>query len=629
MVPAIGNFTLWLSVFFALLQFVISRKKITPFTFKYNFIAVNGLLFGVLISFFALMYSYITSDFSVSNVFQNSHTTKPLIYKVTAVWGNHEGSMLLWILVLTLFNYFIFKLYNDKNSTFILKTLEIQAIITIGFILFTILTSNPFEKLSSIPSEGLGFNPILQDPALAIHPPLLYIGYVGFSATFSMSVAVLSLEKNEKIKWYIYMKPFVVSAWTFLTIGIALGSIWAYYELGWGGWWFWDPVENASFMPWLLGTALLHSLIIVEKRKSLMNWVLLLSILSFLFSVIGTFLVRSGILTSVHTFALDPARGIYILIFIALLGGYSLILFGSNSKKFFSNTYFSFFSKEGSILVNNILMVIVCATVFLGTIYPLLIEAFTNNKISVGEPYYNSTVIPIIMPAILVMGIGPILDWKYENKIMTLKKIFPCILLTTIFTLVIFFIYRTNSLLGVLGIILGIWIIINNSFILKNKLKNYSTGMIISHIGVGILILGITASSIWQEEKIIKMNVNANTKIKNYIIILENMSEIKGKNYVALRGNFLVRDKNKNIITKLEPENRYYPVTNNLTTEASIHTTLLRDLYIVLGDGNLKDGWVVRIYHNPLVMWIWIGAFIIFFGGLTTTYVNFKKLKIT
>tara|TARA_Y100000590_G_scaffold390968_1_gene467193 strand:- start:4000 stop:5889 length:1890 start_codon:yes stop_codon:yes gene_type:complete len=627
MVPTIGNFALWLSTFFALLQFVISNKKITPFTFKYNFIAVNGLLISASISFFALMYSYLISDFSVSNVFQNSHTTKPLIYKIAAVWGNHEGSMLLWILVLTFFNYFIFKLYNDKNSTLILKTLETQAIITVGFLLFTILTSNPFERILPKANEGLGFNPILQDPALAIHPPLLYIGYVGFSAAFSMGVAVLSLEKNEKIKWYIYMKPFVVAAWTFLTIGIALGSIWAYYELGWGGWWFWDPVENASFMPWLLGTALLHSLIIVEKRKSLLTWVLLLAILCFLLSVIGTFLVRSGILTSVHTFALDPARGIYILIFTALLGSYSLILYGINSKKYSSNAYFSFFSKEGSILVNNILMVVVCATVFLGTIYPLIIEAFTNNKISVGEPYYNSTVIPIIVPAILVMGIGPILDWKNENKFTTLKKITPSILLTTIFALLVFSLFKTSSVLGVIGIILGIWIIFNNSLIFKNKTKYYSKGMIISHIGVGILILGITASSTWQEEKITKMKVNDEIKIKNYIIFLKNMSEIKGKNYVALQGNFTVYDKNKNIITELKPENRFYPVTNNFTTEASIHSTVVRDLYIVLGEGNLKDGWVVRIYYNPLVMWIWVGAFIIFLGGLLTTYLNLKKLK--
>ena len=574
------------------------------------------------------MYVHIVSDFSVLNVFQNSHTTKPLLYKISGVWGNHEGSMLLWILVLTIFNYFIFKLYNKKNSTFISKTLETQAFITTGFILFTILTSNPFERMIPTQENGLGFNPILQDPALAIHPPLLYIGYVGFSAAFSISIATLSLKNGEKIPWHIYMKPFVLAAWTFLSIGIALGAVWAYYELGWGGWWFWDPVENASFMPWLLGTALLHSLIIVEKRKSLQAWVLLLSILAFLLSVVGTFLVRSGILTSVHTFALDPSRGIYILIFTALLGGYSLILFGTKSKKYFDNNYFTFFSKEGSILINNILMVVICSTVFLGTIYPLLIEALTNNKISVGEPYYNSTVIPIMMPAILVMGIGPILGWGKEDMSKTLKKIFPSILLTTIMTIFIFLIYQSYSVIGIAGIILALWIISNNLLILIKKNKNYSTGMIIAHLGIGLLILGITGSSTWQEEKITKMKIGSETKIEKYNIVFEKINEIKGSNYVALQGNFLVYDNKKNIVTKLKPENRFYLIKNNFTTEASIHTNLLRDLYIVLGEGNLNEGWVVRIYYNPLVIWIWIGSLVIFIGGIVSMNINLRKLEI-
>jgi cytochrome c-type biogenesis protein CcmF len=574
------------------------------------------------------MYSYIVSDFSLLNVFQNSHTTKPLLYKISGVWGNHEGSMLLWILVLTIFNYFIFKLYNKTNSKFISKTLKTQALIITGFILFTIFTSNPFVKMIPVQTNGLGFNPILQDPALVIHPPLLYIGYVGFSAAFSMSIATLSLENSKKIPWHIYMKPFVLAAWTFLSIGIALGAVWAYYELGWGGWWFWDPVENASFMPWLLGTALLHSLIIVEKRKSLQAWVLLLSILAFLLSVVGTFLVRSGILTSVHTFALDPSRGIYILIFTALLGGYSLILFGTKSKKYFDNNYFTFFSKESSILINNILMVVVCSTVFLGTIYPLLVEAFTNNKISVGEPYYNSTVIPIMIPALLVMGIGPILGWGKENKSKTLKKIFPSILLTTIMTIFIFLIYQSYSIIGIAGIILAFWIISNNLLILIKKNKNYSMGMIIAHLGIGLLILGITGSSIWQEEKIAKMKIGSEVKIEKYNIIFEKINEIKGSNYVALRGNFLVYNNEKNIVTKLKPENRFYPIKNSFTTEASIHTNLFRDLYIVLGEGNLNDGWTVRIYYNPLVIWIWIGSLVIFMGGIVSININLRKLKI-
>jgi len=624
MAPYLGNLSLWLSLFFAISQFFVSKKNKKS---KFITISVIGLLISSLISFFLLMYSHVVSDFSVLNVFQNSHTTKPLLYKVSGTWGNHEGSMLLWILVLTIFNYFIFKLYNEKNSIFISKTLETQAFITAGFILFTVLTSNPFEIISPTQADGLGFNPILQDPALAIHPPLLYIGYVGFSAVFSISIATLALENNEKIPWHSYMKPFVVAAWTFLTIGIAFGAVWAYYELGWGGWWFWDPVENASFMPWLLGTALLHSLITVEKKKSLQSWVLLLSILAFLLSVVGTFLVRSGILTSVHTFALDPSRGIYILAFTAILGGYSLILFGLKSKKYLNNSYFSFFSKEGSILINNILMVVVCSSVFLGTIYPLLVEAFTNNKISVGEPYYNSTVVPIMIPAILIMGIGPILSWGKGDKSKTFKKIFPSVLLTAIITLFIFLFYQSYSLIGVVGIVLAFWIISNNIIILFQKRENLSNGMIVAHLGIGLLILGITGSSVWQEEKIIQMKVNNETNIKEYNIIFKEINEIKGPNYFALQGNFFVYDKNKNIITKLQPENRFYPVTNNFTTEVSIHTNLLRDLYMVLGEGNLNDGWIVRIYYNPLVIWIWIGALTIFLGGLISMNSNLKKLQ--
>jgi len=622
MVPYFGNFVLWLSLFFAIFQFFISKNN----NLKLIKISVNGLLVASLISFFLLMYSHVVSDFSLLNVFQNSHTTKPMLYKISGVWGNHEGSMLLWILVLTIFNYFIFKFYNKNNSKFVSKILETQAFITIGFILFTVITSNPFERVIPVQENGLGFNPILQDPALAIHPPLLYIGYVGLSAAFSIGVATLRLNDNEKFPWHTYMRPFVITAWTFLTIGIALGSIWAYYELGWGGWWFWDPVENASFMPWLLATALLHSLIIVERKKSLQTWALLLSILAFLLSVIGTFLVRSGILTSVHTFALDPSRGIYILLFTAVLGIYALMLFWKKSQRYFDNNYFAFFSKEGSILVNNILMVVVCATVFLGTIYPLLIEALTSNKISVGEPFYNSTVIPIIVPAILVMGVGPLLSWSKEDKLKIFNKVFPSIFLTGIMTVLIFLFYQSYSAIGIIGIILAFWIISNNLVMIFKKNRNYSISMIISHLGVGLLILGITGSSVWQKEKIIKMQIKDQTKIETYTIVFEKIDEVKGVNYVALQGDFLIYDEEKNVITKLKPQNRFYPVTNNFTTEASIHTNLLRDLYIVLGEGNLKDGWVVKFYYNPLVVWIWIGALVIFFGGILSVKNSLNKL---
>ena len=623
MISSLGNVVLWLTLIFAISQLFYSRKNNR---LKLISFSVQGLLASSFLSLFLLMYLHIISDFSVLNVFNNSHTTKPLIYKISGVWGNHEGSMLLWIAVLALFNYFIFKLYNKKNHRFISKSLEVQAFITIGFVIFTIFTSNPFEKIFPIPDNGLGFNPILQDPALAIHPPLLYIGYVGLSAAFSMGIATLKLDINESLSWFNYMKPFVLISWTFLTIGIALGSLWAYYELGWGGWWFWDPVENASFMPWLLGTALLHSLIIVEKRKSLQAWVLLLSLLAFLLSVVGTFLVRSGILTSVHTFALDPSRGIYILLFTALLGGYALVLYSIKSKKYFNKNYFTFFSKEGAILANNIFMIIVCSTVFLGTIYPLLIEAITNNKISVGEPYYNSTVIPILIPAIIVMGVGPILSWGNESKLETFKKILPSIFITFIFTIIFFIFYHLSNIIGVLGIILSFWIISNNLVIFYKKKINYSLGMVVAHLGVGLLILGITGSSVWQIEKISNMNTNNKISINKYNVVFDSIEEVKGPNYLALRGNFLVYNKDEKLITALKPEHRFYPITGNFTSEASIHTNLLRDIYIVLGEGNFNEGWTVRIYYNPLVIWIWIGALTIFFGGLISMKNNIKKI---
>jgi len=641
MIATFGNITLWLALFFSTLQFIISNQKINYLKERINSISIKSVLICSLISFLSLIYSYIISDFTVENVFQNSHTSKPLIYKIYATWGNHEGSMLLWILILSVFNYLIFSMYNDKNSKLLIKALATQAFISVGFILFTLLTSNPFNKIIPYQNDGLGFNPILQDPALAIHPPLLYIGYVGFSAAFSISVATLHLGNKENIKWHTYMKPFVMSAWAFLTIGIAFGSLWAYYELGWGGWWFWDPVENASLMPWLLGTALVHSLITVEKKKSLTSWVLLLAILTFLLSVLGTFLVRSGILTSVHTFALDPERGIYILTFTAILGFYSLILYGIKSKQYFDVNYFSIISKEGAILVNNIIMIIVCSTVFLGTIYPLLIEIFSNNKISVGEPYYNSIVIPIFIPAILIMGIGPILSWGKDSINKTLRELLPNFILTIIFTIALFLIYKSYSLVGIIGIFLGFWIIINNLIILIKKnlstkiskklnwlnIRRLSNGMIVSHLGVGLLIIGITGSSIWQDEKITRLKINDSINFKEYKITFKNLNEIKGPNYVAIQGNFSVYNNKNKFITELNPQNRFYITTKNITTEASIHTNLLRDLYLVLGDENEDNGWIIRIYNNPLVVWIWIGAFIMFVGGLLSLKNNLKANK--
>ena len=639
MVPTIGYILLWLSLFLAVFQFIIPFKKNFIRSNEFHKITTSGILLCTASSFFILMYGHIISDFSLLNVFQNSHTTKPLFYKITGVWGNHEGSMLLWILVLAIVNYLINKLHNTSNGLFIINTLQVQSVIIIGFLIFILFTSNPFERIIPSQLNGLGFNPILQDPALAIHPPLLYLGYVGFSAAFSMSIAAMNLNNNNNIPWYKYMKTFVLMAWIFLTVGITFGSIWAYYELGWGGWWFWDPVENAAFMPWLLGTALLHSLISVEKKKSLQSWVLLLAILCFLLSVTGTFLVRSGILTSVHTFALDPSRGIYILAFIALMGGYSLILFALKSKYFLSEHLFTFFSKEGAIFANNLLMSIICASVFFGTIYPLFIEIIADKRISVGEPYFNATIIPLIIPAILIMGISLILPWGKSNSDKIFKKIALSILGTIIVTVLILLFFQLKNFLGLIGIALVSWIMSNTLvsiiYLVTPKLnkakdtniRNTSLSMIIAHFGVGIMILGITGSSVWQEEKITQMKVNDKIVIKNYNIVVKEIIKIEGANYYAIQGNFWIYNKKNQIITILKPENRFYPATNNSTTEASIHTNLLRDLYMVIGDGNINDGWVVRIYYNPLVIWIWIGVAIIFIGGLFALRKNLNTLE--
>ena len=451
----------------------------------------------------------------------------------------------------------------------------------------------------------------------------------------------MRLNNSDEVPWHNYMKPFVVAAWSFLTAGIAIGSIWAYYELGWGGWWFWDPVENAAIMPWLLATALLHSLITVERKKSLQTWVLLLAVLAFLLSVIGTFLVRSGILTSVHAFALDPDRGIYILLFVTLLGGYSLMLFAIKSKKFSNKNYFSFFSKEGSILVNNLFMIIVCASIFFGTTYPLFVEIFSNNRISIGEPYFNSTVIPIMIPAILVMGLGTILSWEKVDLKKTIQHIITSMLLAILIILIFFLLYRTSNILGLVGIALGSWIICsvfvkifinikkenNKKILFSVKFLRVFNSMTVAHLGVGLLILGITGSSVWQKENITRMKVNDETTINNYNIVFKEINKIKGPNYIALEGNFWVYNQQNKIVTVLRPEKRIYPITNHTTTEVSIHTNLLRDLYIVLGDEDILDGWIVRIYYNPLVIWIWIGVLFIFTGGLFSLKNNLKILR--
>lgn len=625
MIPYLGNIALWLALFFSLVQIYTSFRNIYNQPEKetnVHAICVVGIFACIALSFLTLMYAYIVSDFSLLNVFNNSHSAKPFLYKITGTWGNHEGSMILWLFALAVYNFFIYKKCYQAEKKFLYVALISQAIIITGFLLFVIFTSNPFERITPTPLNGLGLNPVLQDPALAIHPPLLYFGYLGFSATFSIALASLIAGSNKTTPWHDFLRPFAIVSWTLLTIGIAIGSIWSYYELGWGGWWAWDPVENSSFVPWLIGTALVHSVIVLQKQKSLESWTLFLSIVAFLFSCIGTFLVRSGILTSVHTFAQDPKRGIYILSFIALLAIVSLTIYCFKNKSFAKSQFPSALNKSSFILMNNIIMIVVAATIFLGTIYPLLLEALTENKISVGIAYYNSTAIPLLIPAVVLMGIAPILSWRGNEKTRILKSIFPTIIFTLILFILFTFKYGLNSNFATVGIFLGFWIICSALFPLIKKIKNKKEsnandfGMLIAHLGVGLFIIGAITSSFWQQEKITLMELGDKTEIDKYDITFREINEIVGKNYVAIRGIFEIIDKDKKANYVLKPENRYYPIANTTTTEASINTNIFRDLYIVLGQGNFSGEWIVRIYFNPLVMWIWIGTLFIFIGGL-------------
>ena len=622
MIPNLGNFSLWLAFCFAVLQFVVSYQKNNKSTLYFNRIAVNGLLLCAFLSFLSLMYSYLVSDFSVVNVFHNSHTTKPLLYKISAVWGNHEGSMLLWILVLAIFNYFIFKLYNKTNSIFISKTLETQAFVTIGFLLFTLLTSNPFERIIPVPTNGLGFNPILQDPALAIHPPLLYIGYVGFSAAFSFSISAMSIESIEKVPWYNYMKPFVLAAWTFLTIGIAFGSIWAYYELGWGGWWFWDPVENASFMPWLLGTALVHSLVTVEKKMMLQKWVLLLAILAFLLSVVGTFLVRSGILNSVHTFANDPKRGIFILIFLFVLIFLSVLIFffyqikeNDSQKKIF------WLSKETSILINNWFMMYFLSVILIGTTYPIFLEVLIEEKISVGPPFYYKLLVPFLIPFLIFMAIGPKIKW-IKDKFKKIR-IYQIIFLVISFLIAYLIINKTSSqyLFTTVLIAAAFYLFFNT---LRDFLrKDSKLSQNISHFGFSIFILSILFNGIFSNEISANMKIGDEIKFNKGLIKFKKIEIYKEQNYESIIASFEIEDEKKNIIT-LNPEIRIYNQPAIFTSEADIKSSIFTDKFLVMSLLKGEDYFNVRYQNKPFMLWIWISISFVAFGGLISFV---KKIK--
>ena len=615
----IGHYSLILGLFIGLILIFFSIKnfrnsinldtKILSFTFL-QFILV-------VVSFLCLILSFVFSDFSNETVFNNSHTTKPLFYKISGTWGNHEGSLLLWLLVLTLFIFLFLIKTKDQPTKYKILTLVFQQVIIIGFFVFLIKTSNPFNYLYPIPEEGLGLNPILQDPALAIHPPILYLGYVGSSIIFSSALAATSLNMISK-RWASHIKKWVLISWVFLTLGILLGSIWAYYELGWGGFWFWDPVENVSLMPWLALTTLLHCVLVLEKKLVLTSWVIILSISTFTLSMCGTFLVRSGILNSVHTFANDPERGLFILIFLFSLIFISLFIFFFFHKPNQSNlNNFFWLSKETSIIINNWFMMYFLSVVLVGTVYPIFLDVLTSEKISVGPPFYHKLIIPFLIPFLLIMAIGPKLKWiksNLEDKVYLVSLLFISFLLS--FLIVKNF--NSNFLINTILIssALYLFFVTLRDFFIKKK-NNISQN--IAHFGFSLLILSILFNSLFSTEIITNLKVGETFETSTTKIIFKNINQKKEKNYKSVVGNFSIQNSNGKI-DNLSPELRIYNQPNIVTSEADIKTTLLSDKFLVINLVQNQDYFNVRYQVKPFMLWIWLSVLLISSGALISLF---------
>ncbi len=587
-------------------------------------------LAAVAAAFVALTYAYVTSDFSVVTVARNSHTSMPLLYRLSGVWGNHEGSMLLWILILALMSAAVASFGANLPEGLRARVLAVQGMIGVAFLTFILFTSNPFTRQFPAPLDGRELNPLLQDPGLAFHPPWLYLGYVGFSVAFSFAVAAL-IEGKVDPAWARWVRPWTLFAWLALTIGIALGSWWAYYELGWGGWWFWDPVENASFMPWLIGAALLHSAVVVEKRDALKSWTILLALIAFSFSLIGTFLVRSGVLTSVHAFAVDPARGVFILmILFAAIGG-SLALYAWRAPMLKAGGLFQPLSREGALVLNNLLLATGAATVLLGTLYPLFLDVLGAGKVSVGPPYFNSTFVPLMIPLVVAMAIGPLLSWKRADIAGAIGRLAAAGIATIAVIGIVLYASGGTGFIAALGLGLAAWLFVGTMIEFAERLRLFraplaesydrwrhlprsALGMTVAHAGMAIAIAGMTASTLFQAEQILAMRAGEVVSMRGYDLRFEGVIQANGPNYQAERARFVVTSGGKPV-TVLAPERRFYPVQRQQTTEAAIHTTGLADLYVVVGDSDGKGAWTVRLYHNPLVPWIWAGCLLMALGG--------------
>lgn len=629
MITELGHFALILAFLIAIIQMVIplvGAHKRWPGWMAVAEPAAQAQFFFAAFAFGALMWGFITSDFSLRLVTLNSHSAKPMLYKIAGTWGNHEGSMLLWVLIVTLFGAVAAVFGGGLPPTLKARVLSVQAAIGVAFYAFILFTSNPFLRLAVPPMDGQDLNPLLQDPGLAFHPPFLYLGYVGLSMAFSFAVGAL-IEGRVDAAWGRWVRPWTLAAWVFLTIGIALGSWWAYYELGWGGFWFWDPVENASFMPWLLSAALLHSAIVVEKREALKSWTILLAILAFGFSLIGTFIVRSGLLTSVHAFANDPERGIFILIIIAFFTGGALTLFAARAQAMEAKGVFGLVSRETGLVVNNILLAVSCFVVFFGTLWPVVAEMAFDRKLSVGPPFFNSAFTPFMVVLGLVLPVGAMLPWKRGKLARTCWNLRYVFTLAVAMMLLAFAVQTGRSALGPVGLFLGTWMVFGAGADLwlrggKSdrlgrilRLPRADWGKAIAHSGLGITIFAIAGLTAWQVEDIRVAQVDEPFDVGAYTLTLRDVGRERGPNYFATKARVEITRDGKPVTT-LYPEKRDYPVARMPTTEAAIDYQFLRDLYVVIGDPQNDGGWTMRTYIKPLANWIWGGCILMAIGGL-------------
>jgi cytochrome c-type biogenesis protein CcmF len=632
MIAELGHFALILALCVAVLQTVMpmigAHKRWSGWMAVAEPAAISQFLL-ISVSFAALTYAFVTSDFSVRLVVLNSHTLKPMLYKIAGVWGNHEGSLLLWSLILALFGSCVAWFGGNLPPTLRARVLAVQGSVGVAFLLFMLLTSNPFLRLIDPPFNGEDLNPLLQDPGLAFHPPFLYLGYVGLSVSFSFAVAAL-IEGRVDAAWARWVRPWTLAAWVFLTIGIALGSWWAYYELGWGGFWFWDPVENASFMPWLLAAALLHSAIVVEKRESLKAWTILLAILAFGFSLMGTFIVRSGLLTSVHAFANDPERGVFILMILAFFMGGALILFAARASVMEAKGIFAPVSREGALVANNLLLAVSCFVVFIGTIWPLIAELLWDRTLSVGAPFFDAAFTPFMVGLALLLPLGAILPWKRAQAARSLRSLWPAAVLALSLGALGYAMQTGKTALGPIGLALGAWVLFGAIIDLWQRsgrgaislrlgriarLPRADWGKATAHSGFGVTVFAVSAMTAWQVEDIRVMHIGDSFQMSGYDITLAAVDEGRGPNYFTTKAQMNVT-RNGAAVATVYPEKRVYPVAGMPTTEAGIDYGFTRDLYLVIGDEQETGAWAVRSYFKPFANWIWGGSLLMALGGM-------------